>query len=119
MMERAERLHRQFFQPGPSRVKGPTWEPPVDIFETENEVGILVALPGVEPSQVEVVIDGNALIVAGARAVSLPSNAAVVHRLEIPHGRFERRIELVSGRLELRRRELTNGCLLLIFGKRD
>ncbi|MGA7610352.1 MAG: Hsp20/alpha crystallin family protein, partial [Xanthobacteraceae bacterium] len=31
---RAERLHRQFFQP---RHSG-TWEPPVDILETEREV---------------------------------------------------------------------------------
>jgi len=37
----------------------------------------------------------------------------VVHRLEIPHGRFERRVALPPGSYEVERKELVNGCLLL------
>jgi HSP20 family molecular chaperone IbpA len=37
-------------------------------------------------------------------------------RLEIPYGRFERRITL-SARLRLAERELSNGCLVLTFAK--
>ena len=38
----------------------------------------------------------------------------VIHRLEIPHGRFERRIRLSTGKLrELARSELERGCLML------
>jgi HSP20 family molecular chaperone IbpA len=36
--------------------------------------------------------------------------------LEIPYGRFERRITL-SPRLRLSERELANGCLVLTFAK--
>ena len=37
--------------------RGPTWEPPIDIFETDQQLGIVIALPGVEPQQIEVRFD--------------------------------------------------------------
>jgi hypothetical protein len=43
MIERAEQLHRQFFQPGVAAVSRASWEPPVDIFESERDVLIVVA----------------------------------------------------------------------------
>ena len=113
MLERAERLHRQFFQPTRSRM----WEPPIDVYETEREFWIVVALPGVAPEQVEVVIDGGLLLVAGERRVPIGDRAAIIHRLEVPHGRFERRIELPSGRLALDRRDIADGCLTLTLRK--
>lgn len=112
MLERAERLQRQFFQLGQSAAR-PVWEPPVDLIETESAVLVLVALPGVAPERVEAVIDSGALTVAAERPLPVTSARAVIHRLEIPHGRFERRIPLPGGRFEVDRRELTNGCLVL------
>ena len=117
MLDRADRLHRQFFQVSASQRRGPNWEPPVDLYETEEELGILVALPGVEPAHVQVVIEDGTLIVTGVRALPAADKRSVIRRLEIPHGRFERRIELASGRYELRRRDLVNGCLLLTLRK--
>jgi HSP20 family molecular chaperone IbpA len=117
MLDRADRLHRQFFQVSTSQQRGPNWEPPVDLYETEDELGILVALPGVEPANVQVVIEDGTLIVTGVRAMPAADRASMIRRLEIPHGRFERRIELASGRYELRRRDLVNGCLLLTLRK--
>lgn len=117
MLERAERLHRQFFHLGVAHEHGPTWEPPVDLYESPNEIGILVALPGVEPSRVQVKIEDGVLVVTGVRPMPAAEGSAVIRRLEIPHGRFERRIELSVGRYELRRREMVNGCLVLTLGK--
>ena len=37
----------------------------------------------------------------------------MIHRLELPYGRFERRIELPPGRFDVVRRELVDGCLTL------
>jgi HSP20 family molecular chaperone IbpA len=118
LLDRAERLHRQFFQLGRLQARGPTWEPPVDVFETDRDLWILVALPGVEPDQVEVVIDTDTLIVAGERRIPVASRA-VIHRLEIPYGRFERRIRLPSVPVSVGRRELLNGCLLLTLRKQQ
>lgn len=121
MVERAERLQRQFFQPGraaaPGPICGPTWQPPVDLYETEDEYWIVVALPGVRPEQVELQLRDDVLTVAGERALPVASRAAIIHRLEIPHGRFERAVRLPSGRLEMGRRELVDGCLIVTLRK--
>ena len=54
MLARAERLHRELFRPAGLAARVPAWEPPVDVLETEREVIVLVALPGVNPDQVDV-----------------------------------------------------------------
>lgn len=113
ILDRAERLHRQFFVPVRAKTRGPTWEPPVDLLETEGELWIMVALPGVTVDQLKVSVDGASLIVAGERPMPGRSNAAVIRRLEIPYGHFERRIELPAGRFEIARRDLADGCLVL------
>ena len=51
-MERAERLHRQFFHHCASR-----WEAPVDVFETDDALTILIALPGVELDSITVTLE--------------------------------------------------------------
>jgi HSP20 family molecular chaperone IbpA len=117
LLEQADRLHRQFFQLGVSSTRQPLWEPPMDILETEHELIILVALPGVAPSHIRVILDTGTLIVTGQRPIPGASRDATIHRLEIPHGRFERRIELPYGRFELDRKEVADGCLLLSLRK--
>lgn len=117
LIERAERLHRQFFRLGSSAAHLPTWEPPIDMFESDRELQILIALPGVEPGRIEIIVDSGALIVAGERPVPEGLRGAAIHRMEIPYGRFERRIELPRGHYELERQELSYGCLLLALVK--
>jgi HSP20 family protein len=119
MLERADRLQRQFFQLSHSP-HGPIWEPPVDVFETERELWILTALPGVSADKVSVSIEGNTLLIAAERPVPQEARGAIIHRLEMPYGRLERRIELpAQGSFELRFRELANGCLTLGIVKLD
>jgi HSP20 family molecular chaperone IbpA len=113
LLERAERLNRQFFRPQTAHARQPSWEPPVDILETEDELWIVVALPGVCAEQLEVVVTDGTLVVAGERPMPGRAHAGIIRRLEIPYGHFERRIELPPGRFEIGRRELTDGCLVL------
>lgn len=118
MIARAERLQRQFFQPVLSTMQTASWEPPVDIFDSGRELLIIAALPGVEPEDLEIVIEEDALRVAGLRRLPPITRAADVHRLEIPYGRFERRLRLPTSQLRLNRSELVNGCLVLSMTKR-
>jgi HSP20 family protein len=118
-LARAERLQRQFFQLQRSRAQMPVWEPPVDVLETRTEVLILVARPGVDPYHVEAVIDGNALVVAGRRVLPAELRTAVIHRLELPQGRFERRVALPQGRYSGVRRSAAHGCLLISLTKAE
>ena len=115
MLKQAEQLHRQFFEPS-QVARAARWEPPVDVFETERQLWIITALPGVAPEAVRVEIEGPTLIIAGLRPLPSKGRNANIVRLEIPYGRFERRITL-SPRLRLSERKLANGCLVLTFAK--
>jgi HSP20 family protein len=114
-LARAERLHRQFFQPRHSGA----WEPPVDIIETEREVLIFVALPGVSLDKAEAVIDGADLVIAGTRVLPPELRTATIHRLELPQGRFERRVRLPTGRYRDVRRSAADGCLVIALRKAE
>jgi HSP20 family protein len=116
-LARAERLHRQFFSLQPSAgSQESSWEPPIDVLETDREILILVALPGVDPEEVEAVIDGGTLIVSGRRVLPAELRNARIHRLELPQGRFERRIALPIGRYAVSRFAV-NGCIVLRLSK--
>ena len=119
LLERAERMRRQFFEPSMSSAGTVSWEPPVDVLETEQEIWIIVALPGVEPQALALHIEGDTVVITGRRSLPAAARGAVIRRLEIPHGRFERRIRLISSGLELDRRELANGCLTLTLKKKS
>jgi HSP20 family protein len=116
MLSEAERL-RQLFRPGGRRPRQACWEPPVDVLETEREVLILAALPGVDPDAVETVIEDGTLVLTGVRILPPQLETAVIHRLELPQGCFERRVPLPAGRYDGVRRAAADGCLVVSLHK--
>ena len=116
MLEQADKLHRRFFQLGKPAAQGPVWEPPADILETGRYLQILIALPGVDASDITVSIENNRIHVIGARQACLPANT-IIRRLEIPYGRFEKRIDLPDGHFQLLENVVKNGCLRLTLNK--
>ncbi|WP_420223470.1 Hsp20/alpha crystallin family protein [Pigmentiphaga litoralis] len=114
LLEQADRLHRQFFQNGAA--EGRCWEPPVDVVETASEVLIHIALPGVPASGIVVGFDPDGITVSGVRRFPAPRSARI-HRIEIPYGRFERRIALPLHALNPSPPEWADGCLLLTLTK--
>ncbi len=119
VLARADRLHRQLFQPLRSVRHLPAWEPPADVLETEHEVLVIVALPGVNADRVEAVIDGGDLVLAGTRTLPRELATAVIHRLELPQGHFERRLRLPAGRYKDIRRKAIDGCLVILLKKAE
>ncbi|MBM3648830.1 MAG: Hsp20/alpha crystallin family protein [Alphaproteobacteria bacterium] len=117
MLARADRLHRQVFQPPQSPRRGVSWEPPVDVLETHDAVLILVALPGVDVEKVEVVLHNGGLSIAGERLPPEELATATIHRLELPQGRFERHVALPPGRYEAPQSGVANGCLMIRLPK--
>jgi HSP20 family protein len=118
MLARAERMHREVFRPAGMQARQPAWEPPVDILETEFDVLVLVALPGVDAEKVEAAIEDGELVIAGTRAYPPALRTAIIHRLELPQGRFYRRLRLPPGRYSATvRRAAADGCLLITLQK--
>jgi HSP20 family protein len=114
MLARTDRLHRDAFRPTASG-----WEPPVDVLETEAGLLVVVALPGVKADDIEVVIGSGEVLVRGTRRWPTLQRPARVHRIELPHGRFERRLPLPAGTFQLSGQDLADGCLLLTLRRLD
>ena len=113
----AERMHRQFFRLVPATRARVSWEPPVDIFEDEHEVLVVVAMPGVSPERLEITSEAGALVVRGERLPPFGNARPSIRQLEIPYGYFERRIPLAGVRFEAGTHQLTDGCLLVRLRK--
>jgi len=117
LVAQAERMHRQFFRLASSARTQVVWEPPIDMFEDEHEVVVVVAMPGVMAECVDVRSEPGMLVVRAERPMPLAGTRHAVRQLEIPYGRFERRIRLPDVPLEANSRELTHGCLVVRLRK--
>ncbi len=116
-LARAERLRQQFLNLQPlADLREPSWEPPIDVLETDREILILIALPGVDPNEVEAILHEGTLVVSGRRALPAELRNARILRLELPQGRFERRITLPAGRYAITR-FAAHGCVGLRLAK--
>ena len=116
ILDRAERIQRQFFRPAAINLGQASWEPPIDIYETNIDFKILIALPGVVPEQLVVKLEEGRLSINGHRHLPAETDA-YIRRLEIPYGRFERQIELACESVEIDAYEFVNGCLLISLRK--
>jgi HSP20 family molecular chaperone IbpA len=87
------------------------------VFESERDLLIVVALPGVDAQDIEISSQAGVLLVAGVRRLPAAVRGTEIVRLEIPQGRFERRIRLPAARWELNRSSLVNGCLVINLTK--
>jgi HSP20 family molecular chaperone IbpA len=119
MIARAERMHRELFRPAGTQARLPEWEPPVDILESDYEVLVLVALPGVNADSAQAGIEDGELVIAGTRILPAELRTATIHRLELPQGRFYRRLRLPPGRYSGVRRAAADGCLVITLQKAE
>lgn len=114
LLAEAEGMHRRFFRLASSpRAVAASWEPPIDMFEDEHELVIVVAMPGVADERVEITSEPGVLVIRAERPPPFAGQRLAVRQLEIPYGYFERRIPLPDGRLEAASREMTHGCLIV------
>src|SRR5688572_3070940 len=73
------------------------FRPPADCFRTDDprRLTVLVELPGVDPDQVEIVVEERALTISGQRQrPRVPGQ--VYQQMEIEYGAFTRAIQLTE-----------------------
>lgn len=117
-LARVERLRREMFRLPATATAGAYWEPPVDVLETEDKVVIVVALPGVREAAMRLtIVDGCCLVIQGERVLPAELYRARIHRLELPQGRFERRVALPAGRYRDIGHRTEDGCVVITLVK--
>jgi HSP20 family molecular chaperone IbpA len=126
LLQQAERIHRNFIQVAASarfhatQGRTPSWEPPVNVVETEESLWVISALPGVTAEQMEVRIEGVELVIAGNRPLPKCCEDGELKIWELPLGRFERRIRLSrSDRVAVGKTSLQDGLLIIELRKQS
>ena len=77
-----------------STVETSQWAPRVDIREEDKRFMILVDVPGVDPSTIEVSMDKSILTIKGERKVDSEETSGKLTRQERVYGTFHRRFSL-------------------------
>jgi HSP20 family protein len=75
----------------------PTWLPAVETYARDGKLGVRVALPGVDPKDVEVSVMEDVLTIKGERKVESSAREAGYFRRELAYGTFERSLTLPEG----------------------
>jgi HSP20 family protein len=66
------------------------WQPPVDIYEDDQEVVVKMEIPEVDQEDVEVQIEGYTLIIQGVRRLEREEKRQNYQRIERCYGKFRR-----------------------------
>lgn len=71
--------------------------PPIDVVETDDEVIVVVEVPGLAATDLEVDVSGSRLAIRGRRTATAPGRGPIrFHCMECGRGDFQRIIELVG-----------------------
>ena len=98
LQDEIQQVFDRFFQSGEnqdeSSVVTSQWAPMVDIKEEADRFVIYADLPGIEPKDVEILMDKGILTIKGERRDEGRGEGAGFSRIERRHGRFHRRFAL-------------------------
>lgn len=75
---------------------GGTFEPQIDVTETDKALTISSELPGLEPNDIDISLDRDVLTIRGEKRAEKEEKGARHYRLERSYGSFSRSIRLPS-----------------------
>ena len=108
-----------------SSCEGGGWQPDVDVYETTNEIIVLMDTAGIDMDDMTVTAEKNSITVEGRRSLPKRGNVCCIHQLEIEMGFFKRSISFpvtvqidattfscLNGILEIKMPKVTKSCSL-------
>lgn len=90
----AEMMETLLHRGRPTLVRGSSFRPAIDVYETNSAVIIVMEIAGAKREDIEVTMEGNRLRIAGVRRIAAPLDAQRCQQMEIEFGQFERWVSL-------------------------
>ena len=103
------------------REGGSNWSSlPIDMYQTDNEVVVRAALPGIKPDEVHINVTGDILTIKGETKHEEEKKDKSWHIREHRWGAFERSIQLPTGVIsDKARADFDNGILTITLPKSE
>lgn len=105
----------------PLSLSGGNWSiPAVDMYQTDNEVVVKAALPGIKSDEVQINVTGEVLTIKGGTRQENEAKEKTYHMREQRWGAFERSLVLPSEVVaDKAKAEFENGVLTITLPKAD
>ena len=72
------------------------WQPPTDMYETDDEIVVVAEIAGIEDKDVSLVLDNDLLLIRGIRREAREQKKRHYHDMEIEYGPFIKTMKLPS-----------------------
>jgi HSP20 family protein len=96
------------------------WSPPVDIYETENELVLKADVPEIDPKNVAIQMENGTLTLKGERRFEEQGNGRGFHRIERGYGSFVRAFSLPDTvEPDKVKADYKNGVLTVVLPKKE
>ena len=98
-----------------------SWSSPaIDMYQTDNEVVVKAALPGLKPEEVQINVTGEVLTIRGETKQEEQTKDKSWHIREHRWGAFERSVQLPTGVIsDKARADFDNGILTITLPKSE
>jgi len=109
-----EEMDRMFQETGLERETstGTGWSPAIDVSQREGTYNVHAELPGLEPKDVKVEVENDALVIQGERRSEHEEKQGGMQRTERQYGLFYRSIPLPEGaKVDQAKAKFNNGVL--------
>jgi len=70
------------------------WSPSLDVAQDEKEITVRAEIPGVEPSEVQITVEGTQLVIAGEKKSTSERSCKDFTQMESRYGMFRRSVQL-------------------------
>lgn len=95
--ERMQQAYRQVLGgPGSPGFCAPYMEPAADVYETPDEVIVVVEIAGISGEEIELEVEGRSLVISGQRRPLPAKPQRSYSQMEIANGAFRRELLLPS-----------------------
>ncbi|MCF6157707.1 MAG: Hsp20/alpha crystallin family protein [wastewater metagenome] len=104
----------------PGAIEAGTWAPPVDLSESDDKIFVKAELPGIDPHDINISVQGNTLMLNGEKKEEKEEKGKNYYCIERRYGKFSRTIDLPSSVNPDRvNAEYRNGVLEITMEKKE